>query len=873
MKIKRLLVFLAVLVFISILFSSIMREDDESFAGKVATQYTCVCVVNITSPEDESVVTNPEINVSGYANEECGIVLLNYTHKWENGSYSNSWYIETPVPTYEFEFPITLHEGWNSINVSAMGACGATGFDEIVVFYTPDTEPPDINIEYPVNGSVVEDKIINIVGNAADNVGISSWGYIHIWDGKRASKVFSLEGKQQKIQFEVSLELKEGKNIIKIFVVDEAGNNNSESIEITVAIEEGLLIESVFQPVQVVYQSDPLYGDDLEGGPCIWTAKLGMVAGKNTYLFGYPYNERNEIKIKVHNNYNSPKTFSFVFKIYPDDKEIWRSAPVTVPAKTKMTFKYPAPLPNQPFQWERWGENPKIKDGSIVLYLDPDPTKPPADYQCKKVIVRVKIYYTHDLKVLFVPFTFSNGPNFPDDLKIPATGGTAFDIWRWNDLEPWWLAIYPLREGGLFTVRSWLGNLKKDIKVDGITVNSLATYKGLTPNQRYKVRLQLYRASAAASWMTLYDRIVFLVHPDILEGANGMAIMSQSNGNSKQGVIVNWSQRSKTAVHEISHTYGLDESYTAGTPYKAVGYWVNRKIDVLNSENNRDLMWRTYPIWEATQKSWIKKPNFKILLQRFNQQRDPETIGIVGMIDKNDSITLYPWYKLDGYVDMEWGGYGDYVIRVYDENGSLINETGFNISFILNIGDTGGIKVNETIFSFRLEWLDDIAKIEIANVSSGKILAVRNVSKNAPQVSIIQPSNESVKKGLYTIKWDAFDADGDKMWFNLLISEDGKEWFPLAIEMENTSFTADFSMLNGTYKIKVVATDGINTGSDVSQFSVEMQKEKKGIPGFDIILLIGAICMTAFSIKRKKEIEIGDFLSLFHLLYPSFSPC
>jgi len=855
MKIKRLLVFLAVLVFVSNLFSSMTRGNDESFVGEGAT-YTCICIVNITSPEDESVVTKPEITVSGYASEECGIVYLSYLHKWENGSYRESWNIETPAPTYEFEFPITLREGWNSINVSAMGACGVTGFDEIIVFYTPDTEPPNIYIEYPVNGSVVTDTIINIIGSASDNTGISSWGYIHIWNGERTSQVFPLEISQQKIQIEASLELKEGQNIIKIFVVDEAGNNDSESIEITVAPEEGLLIESVFQPVQVVYQSDPLYGNDLTGGPCTWEAKLGMVAGKNTYLFGYPYNERNEIKIKVHNNYNTSKTFSFVIKIYPDDKEIWRSNPVTVPAKTKVTFKYPAPLPTQPFQWERWGSNPKIKEGSIVLFLDPDPTKPPADYHCEKVTVKVKIYYTHDLKVLFVPFTFTNGPDFPDDLKIPATGSTAFDRWRWDDLEPWWLAVYPVREEGLSTARSWLGNLKKSVVVDGINVDSLTTYKGLTAKQRYKVRLQLYRAMVAASWMTLYDRIVFLVHPDILEGANGMAIMSQANGNSKQGVIVNWSQRSKTAVHEVSHTYGLDESYTAGTPYKAVGYWVNRKIDVLNSENNKDLMWRTYPIWGATQKSWIKKPNFKMLLQRFNQQRDPEVVGIVGMIDKNDSITLYPWYKIDGYVDMEWGGYGDYIIKAYDENGSLINETGFNITFILNIGDTGGIKVNETIFSFRLEWLDGIAKIEIVNATSGKILAVRNVSENAPQVTITSPLNESVKKGLYTIKWDAFDADGDEMWFNLLISENGEEWFPLAIEIQNTSFTADFSMLNGTYKIKVVATDGINTGSDISQFFIEMQKEKekKGIPGFDIILLIGAICtIVAISAKRKKK--------------------
>ena len=39
-----------------------------------------------------------------------------------------------------------------------------------------------------------------------------------------------------------------------------------------------------------------------------------MIAGKNTYIFGYPYEERDQIEIIVHNNYDEDKTFSFVFK-------------------------------------------------------------------------------------------------------------------------------------------------------------------------------------------------------------------------------------------------------------------------------------------------------------------------------------------------------------------------------------------------------------------------------------------------------------------------------------------------------------------------------------------------------------------------------
>jgi len=145
---KKIVDFFVVLVFVSILHVSI---NNENLAMKGSAQ--CTCIVNISSPQNESVFTYPEITISGYAEEECGIVYLDYVHEWENGSDSNSRFIETPISSYEFEFPITLHEGLNSINVSARGACGATGFDEIVIFYYPDIEPPNINIEYPINGS------------------------------------------------------------------------------------------------------------------------------------------------------------------------------------------------------------------------------------------------------------------------------------------------------------------------------------------------------------------------------------------------------------------------------------------------------------------------------------------------------------------------------------------------------------------------------------------------------------------------------------------------------------------------------------------------------------------------------------------------
>ncbi|HEC81651.1 MAG TPA: hypothetical protein ENI42_04425, partial [Thermoplasmatales archaeon] len=292
-------------------------------------------------------------------------------------------------------------------------------------------------------------------------------------------------------------------------------------------IEEGLLIDAVFQPVQVVYQDDPLYGNDLKGGPCVWIANLSMVAGKNTYLFGYPYKDRNTIKIKVHNNYPDKKFFRFVLKIYPDNKKIWNSTLLNVSGISKKTFSFSAPLPPKPFKWERWGDTPKSKEGSIVLSLEPDIAGPPADCNCTQVTVKVKVLSTHDLKVLFVPFTFGDGPDFPPDLSKPLEF-TLFDFWRTFTLEPWWNAIYPVREKGLDT---WYNStIKQNVEftygTTKIKVNNLTTLNGLTKDQLDKLQDAMLAKALAIGWIGKWDRVVLLVHPKVLSktgGTNGLS--------------------------------------------------------------------------------------------------------------------------------------------------------------------------------------------------------------------------------------------------------------------------------------------------------------------------------------------------------------
>jgi len=785
--------------------------------------------VVITYPTNNSVFTEPEITLAGYAVDELGLDYIDYVWRWEGGGVGSSWPIDPPVESHEFEWSFVLYEGWNRFNVTAGNVENSYVKDEINITYDPDadTEPPIVVVEYPENGSTFFDPFITITGYATDNIGITGWGYTTVFPGEEVFPIIPIDPPQTEIQIEiVELQLVEGQNIIEVFAQDDAGNQGYDIIEIWLAeTEEGLLIDTVFQPVQTVYQDDPIYGDDLEGGPCEFNAKLGMVAGKNTYIFGHNYSNREQIKIKVHNNYSVSKTFSFVIKIYPDDKEIWRSNQVTVPAKTKMIFAYDTPLPNEPFQWVSWGDKPKSKDGKIVLSLDPNSAQSPADYNCTNVTVNVKIYHTHDLKILFVPLTFSEGPDFPPDLANQR-GYTAFDEWRWDTLTPWWQATYPLKENGLFTARSWFGNIKKDVTIGAVKVNNLTTFQELSNASKAKVRLQMFNLGIAPGWMSLYDRVVFLVDPRIIDGNAGLAILSQPGGNYKQGVLVNWGMRDSTVVHEVGHTYNLEDNYELnenGTITKkgdlAVGYWVNKKKDVPQSA--WDVMAAVYDIWGSSEKTWIKKPNFKSLLKRFNEHRDPTVLGISGFIDKNDYVRLNSWYKLDeGNIDLEWGTAGNYLVKAYNKNGDLLNQTGFNVSFTSLVDPGGETPINETIFAFRLEWINGTKRIDIVNATSDELIATRTISEHSPQVSILSPQQgESIQPDSYKITWNASDADNDTLEFHVFMSNDsGENWFPIGMALRNNSLTADFSYLEGNnYQIKVIATDDINVGAMVSE--------------------------------------------------------
>ena len=101
-------------------------------------------------------------------------------------------------------------------------------------------------------------------------------------------------------------------------------------------------------------------------------------------------------------------------------------------------------------------------------------------------------------------------------------------------------------------------------------------------------------------------------------------------------------------------------------------------------------------------------------------------------------------------------------------------------------------------------------------------VARMGVSANAPTVQITSPNGGETVSGPLLVEWTANDADGqtDQLLYLVQYSIDGgATWETLANMHVGTSFTlSDTSTLRGSSqaRIKITATDGVNTGSDES---------------------------------------------------------
>ena len=150
--------------------------------------------------------------------------------------------------------------------------------------------------------------------------------------------------------------------------------------------------------------------------------------------------------------------------------------------------------------------------------------------------------------------------------------------------------------------------------------------------------------------------------------------------------------------------------------------------------------------------------------------------------------------------------------------------------FTPDFEDPGDGEVDRAFVTFAIPmlWNPATRRVELCSyANSTPTLAARDVSANAPAVSVTSPNGGATfaASADVPITWTASDADGDALTYSVFYSPDGgASWVPVADGLTATSYTLSAAAVAGSEnaRVKVIASDGANSGQDQSDaaFSV-----------------------------------------------------
>lgn len=358
-----------------------------------------------------------------------------------------------------------------------------------------------------------------------------------------------------------------------------------------------------------------------------------------------------------------------------------------------------------------------------------------------------------------------------------------------------------------------------------------------------------------------YDRLVGVVHRNWFEtipGWGGVAGLSMDKWITTAVIVTEG--RQTTVAHEVGHTFGLSVDPRLGYKYEEIplltpnawdeytlspgydgnpsnGFWLPQGgepaviIPLLNQEQT-DLpcFMGTSPLnpfqdW-ASRGRWIDNADYEHLLEALSLEPDPEVVHVSGLIFRNDTAYLLPWYRLtEGIPDLALDPEGGYSFRFLSSGGEILAEAGFKPGFIPKDFNPIAPDINRTLdflsFGFTVPFPAGTKRIQIINRQIEKVITERIVSENPPSINIVSPkAGETITAGqTYTIKWNGSDTDDDPLSYTVAFSHDeGESWLPLGHMLNETTFTWNTTDLkeDSQYLIKVIATDGVNTEETVS---------------------------------------------------------
>ncbi|MDH5788460.1 MAG: hypothetical protein OEZ40_09245 [Candidatus Bathyarchaeota archaeon] len=527
---------------------------------------------------------------------------------------------------------------------------------------------------------------------------------------------------------------------------------------------------------------------------------------------------------------------------------------------------YPDPWipPNQP-PWLFW--TTVGFDSNIKAMTDPLNKISETDETNNEKTYGMKVVGSKKLRILVVPVYFRD----EDRLDV------GFSKLISDSARDYLLAMYPIADDKL----DW--DLAKPRK--------MPWYAGLDPTLVGNIYWFVARPLAKEAKLLGYDRVVIVIKPIVPTVPSAMSYVLPPFSNRVPVVVRADTGWHVLVAHEIGHTYYLQHPQAfpngLGPPvFEAQRFNVAERsyediVDTFMDAYIDNYGWIDKERYDSDPKQYFAHPWMTYRWNLFDQltvnphETNQEIIVLSGVVFKNDTVQSEPWYRLaKGTPDLLPGTEGNYSIVLLDDSRQIIARMGFNASF------TGLLDINGTLvdheedyitFDFNIPYIPDTFYIEVRD-SAELVLLNRTITENPPIVNIVFPNGgEVLTAGVNcTITWDASDPDGDSLAYFVAYSKDGgKSWVPLALDITENNYVWDTSNLpsGDNYLVKIIATDGVNTGEDVSDstfciasppvggISIPVNKLELLTPYIALtILLAVAVTTVAYVKKRKRKI-------------------
>lgn len=299
---------------------------------------------------------------------------------------------------------------------------------------------------------------------------------------------------------------------------------------------------------------------------------------------------------------------------------------------------------------------------------------------------------------------------------------------------------------------------------------------------------------------------------------------SPANAGQWQLVVVdpcptaNFSQRTPNcqlpetqAVHDFM-SYGQSTAFL-GPLVTGFSNWISERTydRIFNAIRYRRLS-PSQAFMDSLQFTSIESSAQSMQVVNRNTAERIEALMIGGIIDEKGSVNLLPIMRKPlPESQVLKSKPGPYAIEIFDDKSNLILRKSFN---------TDHASTTSRMFRVLVPYPETMKTIQIKDLT-GPIHETK-ASPNTPVVKVLSPNGGEVfEKGIYTIKWEGKDVDGDQLSYLVQYSPDnGQRWQGVGLVKFTDTTEVELhvgELIPGnTAIIRVTASDGFNTSEDQS---------------------------------------------------------